>query len=65
MCLDIPAATYDTECAFWSELTGWPVVVFNHGFIQPQQYIFVQERDFVQPVIVRHVVPQTRNVTVV
>ena len=25
VCLDIPAATYDTECTFWSELTGWPV----------------------------------------
>ena len=25
VCLDIPAAAYDTECAFWSQLTGWPV----------------------------------------
>jgi hypothetical protein len=25
VCLDIPAAGYDTECGFWSELTGWPV----------------------------------------
>jgi hypothetical protein len=25
VCLDIPAAGYDTECLFWSELTGWPV----------------------------------------
>jgi hypothetical protein len=25
VCLDIPAAAYDTECVFWSELTGWPV----------------------------------------
>jgi hypothetical protein len=25
VCLDIPAQAYDTECVFWSELTGWPV----------------------------------------
>jgi hypothetical protein len=23
VCLDIPAASYDGECRFWSELTGW------------------------------------------
>ena len=23
VCLDIPAASYDAECRFWSELTGW------------------------------------------
>lgn len=23
ICLDIPAAVYDAECAFWRELTGW------------------------------------------
>ncbi|MBL7497875.1 VOC family protein [Frankia sp. CNm7] len=25
VCLDIPADRYETECAFWGELTGWPV----------------------------------------
>jgi hypothetical protein len=25
VCLDIPADAYETECAFWSALTGWPV----------------------------------------
>lgn len=25
VCLDIPSGHYDTECAFWSALTGWPV----------------------------------------
>jgi len=25
VCLDIPHDAYDTECAFWAELTGWPV----------------------------------------
>ena len=25
VCLDIPSEQYDEECAFWSELTGWPV----------------------------------------
>ena len=24
ICLDIPAAEFDTECRFWTELTGWP-----------------------------------------
>ncbi|GAB3870994.1 VOC family protein [Terrabacter terrigena] len=24
VCLDIPPDAYDVECAFWSELTGWP-----------------------------------------
>ena len=24
VCLDIPPSRYDAECAFWSELTGWP-----------------------------------------
>ncbi|MEU2064978.1 VOC family protein [Streptomyces sp. NPDC013455] len=23
VCLDIPPSRYDTECAFWAELTGW------------------------------------------
>jgi hypothetical protein len=26
LCLDIPSEAYEPECAFWSELTGWPVV---------------------------------------
>lgn len=26
VCLDIPQDRYDEECAFWSELTGWPVL---------------------------------------
>lgn len=25
VCLDIPAGAYETECAFWSAVTGWPV----------------------------------------
>lgn len=25
VCLDIPSAHHDVECAFWSALTGWPV----------------------------------------
>ncbi|MFZ2013579.1 MAG: VOC family protein [Nocardioides sp.] len=25
VCLDIPQDRYEEECAFWSELTGWPV----------------------------------------
>jgi hypothetical protein len=25
VCLDIPAAAYETECTFWSGLTGWPL----------------------------------------
>src|SRR6478609_8135389 len=25
VCLDIPAESFETECAFWSGLTGWPV----------------------------------------
>lgn len=24
LCLDVPADGYETECAFWSALTGWP-----------------------------------------
>lgn len=24
VCLDIPPAVYDEECAFWASLTGWP-----------------------------------------
>jgi hypothetical protein len=24
ICLDIPAAEFDTECRFWAGLTGWP-----------------------------------------
>lgn len=24
LCLDVPAAAFDAECRFWSELTGWP-----------------------------------------
>jgi glyoxalase superfamily protein len=26
VCLDIPPAGYDAECAFWADLTGWPLV---------------------------------------
>ena len=26
VCLDIPTAAYDEECAFWAERTGWPVL---------------------------------------
>ncbi|MCW2857232.1 MAG: hypothetical protein JWR52_2847 [Marmoricola sp.] len=26
VCLDIPAAAYEDECAFWAELTGWHLV---------------------------------------
>lgn len=26
VCLDIPAARYESECVFWAELTGWPQV---------------------------------------
>jgi Glyoxalase-like domain len=25
VCLDIPRDVYDRECAYWSELTGWPL----------------------------------------
>ncbi|GAA2492009.1 VOC family protein [Terrabacter carboxydivorans] len=25
VCLDIPPSRYETECSFWSALTGWPV----------------------------------------
>lgn len=25
VCLDIPSSRYDAECAFWADLTGWPV----------------------------------------
>ncbi len=25
VCLDIPAAAYETECTFWSDVTGWPL----------------------------------------
>ncbi|WP_370616924.1 VOC family protein [Mumia qirimensis] len=25
VCLDIPADLYDDECAFWAEVTGWPL----------------------------------------
>lgn len=25
LCLDIPSSIYDRECAFWSDLTGWPI----------------------------------------
>ena len=24
ICLDIPAAAFEAECRFWSELSGWP-----------------------------------------
>lgn len=34
-------------------------------FIGPDQYTFVQDRDFVQPGLVQRVLPQTRNITVV
>ncbi|QWZ08402.1 VOC family protein [Nocardioides panacis] len=25
VCLDVPPTRYDAECAFWSDLTGWPL----------------------------------------
>ena len=25
VCLDIPASTYDDECGFWADFTGWPL----------------------------------------
>ena len=41
ICFDIPAASFDTECEFWSELTGWPRVhgsrpEFDRLELQPQ-----------------------------
>lgn len=26
VCLDVPASSYDAECAFWAETTGWDLV---------------------------------------
>lgn len=28
VCLDVPPALYDDECAFWADRTGWPLIDF-------------------------------------
>ncbi len=32
ICLDIPAEAFDSECAFWAGLTGWPLMDTPAGF---------------------------------
>jgi len=34
VCLDIPPATYDEECAFWAELTGWELAPTSAAYMQ-------------------------------
>lgn len=60
VCLDIPPSRWESECAFWEGLTGWPLAPQSHAFRRMHRpaavalQLLLQRLDDEQPCVTGH-----------